>query len=129
MTVEFKNGKIIEKVPFSKKVAYDVANNLISAQFDGRGAISKYAVMNKFSVFSAYYTLISVDGVSFDWNAKKTVEMVGKQMIISFQAKDFDMVINQFLDQKTNCIYVENKVTAKKDMDFRDNLFANNSST
>ena len=84
MTVEFKNGKIIEKVPFSKKVAYDVANNLISAQFDGRGAISKYAVMNKFSVFSAYYTLISVDGVSFDWNAKKTVEMVGKQMIISF---------------------------------------------
>ena len=119
MTVEFKNGKIIEKVPFSQKVAYDVANNLISAQFDGRGAISKYAVMNKFSVFSAYYTLISVDGVSFDWNAKKTVEMVGKQMIISFKAKDFDMVINQFLDQKTNCIYVENKVTAKKDMDFR----------
>jgi len=119
MSVGYKDGKIIVDAPFHEDTLYDVANNLISAQFNGKGAISKYAVMNKFSVFSAYYTLMSVNGVAFDWAAKKHVEMVGKKQVTTFSAKDFDMEITQFLDQKNNCIYVQNKVSAKIDMDFR----------
>lgn len=119
MAVNYKDGRIVVEDAFHCDTLYDVANNLISAQFNGKGAISKYAVMNKFSVFSAYYTLMSVNGVAFDWNAQKTVTMVGKKQVTTFSAKDFDMEIIQFLDQKSNCIYVQNKVKAKKDMDFR----------
>ncbi len=119
MSVSYKDGKIIVDEAFHNDTNYDVANNLITAQFNGKGAIPKYAVMNKFSVFSAYYNLISVDGVAFDWNAQKHVEMVGKKQVTSFSTKDFDIEILQFLDQKSNCIYVQNKVKAKRDMDFR----------
>ena len=119
MSVSYKDGKIIVDDAYHADVCYDVANNLITAQFNGKGSITKYAVMNKFSVFSAFYNLISVDGVAFDWNAQKHVEMVGKKQVTTFKAKDFDMEVIQFLDQKNNCIYVQNKVTAKKDMDFR----------
>ena len=119
MSVSYKDGKIIVDEAYHKDVCYDVANNLITAQFNGKGCIPKYAVMNKFSVFSAFYNLISVNGVAFDWNAQKHVEMVGKKQVVTFSTKDFDMEVLQFLDQKNNCIYVQNKVTAKKDMDFR----------
>lgn len=119
MAVQYKDGKIIVNNLYHEATYYDVANNLITAQFDGKGAISKYAVMNKFSVFSAYYTMFSVDGVAFDWNAEKVVEMIGKKMVSKFGNKDFDIVLTQFLDDNTNCIYSEFKVTAKKDMDFR----------
>ncbi len=119
MSVSYKDGKIIVDGAFHEATHYDVANNLITAQFDGRGAISKYAVMNKYSVFSAYYTLISVDGVAFDWNAKKHVEMVGKKLVATFATKDFDMELTQFLDNNSNCIYTQNVVKAKRDIDFR----------
>ena len=95
-------GAIIVDEAFHNDTNYDVANNLITAQFNGKGAFPKYAVMNKFSVFSAYYNLISVDGVAFDWNAQKHVEMVGKKQVTSFATKDFDIEIMQFLDQKSN---------------------------
>ena len=119
MSVNYKDGKILVDDAYHADVCYDVANNLITAQFNSKGSITKYAVMNKFSVFSAFYNLISVDGTAFDWNAKKHVEMVGKKQVTTFSAKDFDMEVLQFLDQKNNCIYVQNKVTAKRDIDFR----------
>ena len=119
MSVNYKDGKILVDDAYHADVCYDVANNLITAQFNSKGSITKYAVMNKFSVFSAFYNLISVDGTAFDWNAKKHVEMVGKKQVTTFGAKDFDMEVLQFLDQKNNCIYVQNKVTAKRDIDFR----------
>ena len=92
MSVSYKDGKIIVDEAFHNDTNYDVANNLITAQFNGKGAIPKYAVMNKFSVFSAYYNLISVDGVAFDWNAQKHVEMVGKKQVTSFATKDISVV-------------------------------------
>ncbi len=119
MSVSYKDGRIIVDDAYHADTLYDVANNLITAQFNGKGSISKYAVMNKFSVFSAFYNLISIDGVAFDWNAKKHVEMVGKKQVTTFETKDFSMEVLQFLDQKKNCVYVQNTVTAKRDMDFR----------
>ena len=113
------NGEIIVGEKFHKKVCFDVANNLITAQFDGRGGISKYAVMNKYSVFSAFYPLYTINGIPIEYMSDKRVEMLGKKQITTFSEKGADFVITQFLDTKSNCIFVENKVTAKDcDIDF-----------
>ena len=112
-------GEIVVTEQFHKKVCFDVANNLISAQFDGRGGISKYAVMNKYSVFSAFYSLYSIDGKPLEYMCDKEVRMLGKKQITSFSEKDADIVVRQFLDRDHNCIYVENKVTAKRDLTFK----------
>lgn len=112
-------GEIIVNDKFHKKVNFDVANNLITAQFDGRGGISKYAVMNKYSVFSAYYSLYSIDGEPIEYMSDKEVRMLGKKQVTSFSEKGADIVITQFLDTKSNCIFVENKVTATRDLTFK----------
>lgn len=112
-------GEIVVTEQFHKKVCFDVANNLISAQFDGRGGISKYAVMNKYSVFSAFYSLYSIDGQPLEYMCDKEVKMLGKKQITSFGEKGADIVVRQFLDRDHNCIYVENKVTAKRDLTFK----------
>lgn len=113
-----KNGEIIASEKFHKKVCFDVANNLISAQFDGRGGISKYAVMNKFSVFTAFYPLFSIDGRPLEYMCDKTVEMLGKKQVTKFEEKNAQITVTQFLDTVHNCIYVENKVTAREDLVF-----------
>ncbi|MDE5756841.1 MAG: hypothetical protein K2I23_07110, partial [Clostridia bacterium] len=112
-------GEIVVTEQFHKKVCYDVANNLITAQFDGRGGISKYAVMNKYSVFSAFYSLYTIDGKPLEYMCDKEVRMLGKKQITTFSEKGADIVITQFLDRVHNCIYVENKVTAKQDLTFK----------
>ncbi|MDE7348191.1 MAG: hypothetical protein K2N53_00840 [Clostridia bacterium] len=112
-------GEIVVNEQFHKKVCYDVANNRITAQFDGRGGISKYAVMNKYSVFSAFYSLYTIDGRPLEYMCDKEVRMLGKKQITSFSEKGADIVITQFLDTENNCIYVENKVSAKQDLTFK----------
>ncbi|MDE6474150.1 MAG: hypothetical protein K2L70_03545 [Clostridia bacterium] len=112
-------GEIVVNEQFHKKVCYDVANNRITAQFDGRGGISKYAVMNKYSVFSAFYSLYTIDGKPLEYMCDKEVRMLGKKQITSFSEKGADIVITQFLDTENNCIYVENKVSAKQDLNFK----------
>ena len=105
MSVNYKNGAIVVNDLFAKSTKYDVANNLITAQFDGRGAISKYAVMNKYSVFSAYYSLYALNGKPLDWSSQKQVEMVGRRQITNFEEKEANIEIIQFLDRTHNCIY------------------------
>ena len=119
MSVKYgANGEIITSEKFHKKVCFDVANNLITAQFDGRGGISKYAVMNKFSVFTAFYPLFSINHQPLEYMCDKTVTMLGKKQITTFSEKNADFVITQFLDTTHNCIYVENAITAKEDLYF-----------
>lgn len=113
------NGDIIVSEKFHKKVCFDVANNLITAQFDGRGGISKYAVMNKYSVFSAFYSLYSIDSKPIEYMSDKRVTMLGKKQVTSFSEMGADIVITQFLDTKNNCIYVEHKVGATRDLTFK----------
>ncbi|MDE7070979.1 MAG: hypothetical protein K2O86_03280 [Clostridia bacterium] len=114
-----EKGEIIVKEQFHKKVCFDVANNRITAQFDGRGGISKYAVMNKYSVFSAFYSLYTINGQPLEYMSDKEVRMLGKKQVTSFSEKGADIVITQFLDRVNNCIYVENKVSAKEDLTFK----------
>lgn len=118
MGVTFKGGAIVASKPFSEKTCYDVGNNLVTAQFDGRGAVSKYAVMNKYSVFSSYYSLFSIDGVAFDWGTDKEVTMIGRKQTVAFSVPKADIRLIQFLDDNTNAVYLRAEVTAKRDLVF-----------
>ncbi|NCA68439.1 MAG: hypothetical protein EOM87_10325, partial [Clostridia bacterium] len=120
MGVNYIGGAIQAVSPFFEKSCYDVANNLISAQFDGRGAVSKYAVINKFSVFSSYYPLFSVNGAPVDYFTKKRVTMIGKKQVVEFSSSGADFVIKQFLDNNNNAVYSEVAISAAaSDIEFK----------
>ena len=118
MEYKLKSGKIITTGKMHERAFYDVSNNRITAQFDGRGGISKYAVMNKFSVFTNYYSLYTVDGVPFDYMEDKVVTMEGKRQITKIEHEKCKLTITQFLDNESNAIYVETAVEAKCDLTF-----------
>lgn len=118
----FKDGAITVEGVLADTAYYDVSNNRITAQFDGRGAISKYAVMNKFSVFSNYYSVYSVDGIPLDYSEPKTVTMCGKKQVTAISHPACDITITQFLDSGTNAIFVETEVEAKRDLYFSDTV-------
>ena len=130
MKRSFKDGAMVVDGVLADITYYDVSNNRITAQFDGRGAISKYAVMNKFSVFSNYYSIYSVDGVPLDWSEPKTVYMCGKKQVTEIKHAKCDIKITQFLDAGTNAIFVQTEVEAKQESEYSDtdNFGINNSS-
>ncbi len=118
MKNEYKGGGITAYGKLWEEALYDAGNNAITAQFDGRGAISRYAVMNKYEVFSKFYTLLTVDGVPLDYIRDKKADMVGRRQITTVYTDKADIHITQFLDNAHNCIYVQFSVDAKEDTDF-----------
>ena len=118
MKNEYKGGGITAYGKLWEEALYDAGNNAITAQFDGRGAISRYAVMNKYEVFSKFYTVLTVDGVPLDYIRDKKADMVGRRQITTVYTNKADIYITQFLDNAHNCIYVQFSVDAKEDTDF-----------
>ena len=118
MKNEYIGGGITATGKLWEEALYDAGNNAITAQFDGRGAISRYAVMNKYVVFSKFYTLLTIDSVPLDYMREKRAEMIGKRQTTTVYADGAEIEIVQFLDGKNNCIYVQYGVTAERDMDF-----------
>ncbi len=118
----FKGGAMVVEGVLADIAEYDVSNNRITAQFDGRGAVSKYAVMNKFSVFSNFYSVYSVDGVPLDYSEPKTVTMVGKKQVVRIAHPKCDIEITLFLDSGTNAIFVQTQVAAKQAIEFSDTV-------
>ncbi|MDR0751644.1 MAG: hypothetical protein LBF12_03525 [Christensenellaceae bacterium] len=116
--VTFNNGSIINNTEYHNRVLYATGNNKAAVEFDGTGAISKYAIMNKYSVFSCFYTLFSINGQSFNWDGEKSVEMNGRMQTISFKLPHCSMQIKQFLDESDNAIYSEFSVEANEKIRF-----------
>ena len=118
MSVIYKNGAIVYADAFHKKALYDISNNLLTAQFDGTGAIAKYAVINKWDFIECYYSQLAFNGKVFDIYTPKTVTMAGRMQITETETEDARLRITQFADDKTNALFEEYEVTAKKDVVF-----------
>ena len=119
MDIQFKDGAIVVKDKYLAKTAYDVSNNKITAQFDGRGAVTRYAVINKYSIFTLAASLYAIDGEQIDWSIPKRVEMIGKRQIVEYSTEKADFKLTQFLDDNSNAIYSRMEVTAKADLEYR----------
>lgn len=114
MKIDFENGAIVHYDDFCSRSFYDVSNNLLTAQFDGMGGISKYAVINKWDFFECYYNQMAINDRVFDLYTPKKVTMVGRKMVIETETEEAFIKIEQFADDATNAIFEEFTITAKK---------------
>ena len=111
-TQSFENGALVYSDVFSKRCFYDISNNLLTAQFDGTGSISKYAVVNKWDFIECYYNQMSVNGLPFDYYAEKRVEMCGRIQTVKAAFNGADITVRQFADSSTNALFTEFEVFA-----------------
>ena len=118
MSISFTKGAIVKSDVFHKDTFYDVSNYLATAQFDGKGNISRYSVVNKWEIFENFYTMLAIDDVQLDYYTDKKVTMLGKMQTVEFTVNDSEIIIRQFLDEKTNAIFCEYEILSKRDVDF-----------
>ena len=106
MALEFSEGKIISKVPFYKDVLYDVSNNLISVQFNGKGCVSKYSIINgrSFSENVAAFKIF-INNKEMFFKTPKKVEMIGRLQYITYETDYGEIKIVMFLHREHNCVF------------------------
>ena len=110
----FDNGALVYEGDFHERCFYDISNNLLTAQFDGRGAVSKYAVVNKWDFIECYFNQMSVNGEPLDFYAPKRVVMTGRMQTAETTFGGAEIVVKQFADSATNALFTEFEVTAKE---------------
>ena len=115
MPISFKDGAIVREMKFHEEALYDVSNNLLTAQFDGRFNLSKYAVVNKWDFIDCWYTMISLNGENLDYYCNKKVTMVGKIQTTEIDLPQSQIVVRQFVDNNVNAVFQEYEIIAKTD--------------
>ena len=115
MPISFKDGAIVREMKFHEDALYDVSNNLLTAQFDGRFNLSKYAVVNKWDFIDCWYTMISLNGENLDYYCNKKVTMVGKIQTTEIDLPQSQIVVRQFVDNNVNAVFQEYEIIAKTD--------------
>ncbi|MDR0855376.1 MAG: hypothetical protein LBN25_03295 [Christensenellaceae bacterium] len=118
MTKTLSDGAIIIAAPFFERVPYDVGNKLLNAQFDGRGNITRYAVINKFEATDGVSMIYSVNGAPLSYSEEKKVTLGGRKIGIEFAVKEADINISQFLSEADNAVITRIKIAATEDIKF-----------
>lgn len=117
MSITYQSGAIRKKDKLHNVTLYDVSNMLMTAQFDGRGNISRYAITNKWDVFDCFYSMLSINGKNWDYYLDKEVEMIGRIQRTKLNIDNCDVQISQFVDTNTNAVFTEYDIDSPSDKD------------
>lgn len=105
----YVDGAIVCTTDFQDECFYDVANLKAMAQFDGCGSITRYSIADKWEVLceESWYSGISINERPINDEVMKKVTMIGRNQIIELETQGLGITIVQFMDEKTNGVFVE----------------------
>ncbi|MDR3216889.1 MAG: hypothetical protein LBT55_05690 [Clostridiaceae bacterium] len=118
MKTSCKDGALIAQGKFYEDAPYDVGNKLLNVRFDGRGGVSRYAVIDKFESLEFLHLLMSFDGKPLNYAEEKRVTVSGRKMTIDFEVPGLDAQIVQFVPEEGNAVITRVKLSAKKGAEF-----------
>ena len=116
MKHEYQDGKIILHGRFWETALYNVANECISVQLDGKAGLCEYYAANKSDNYVAAYVraAFAVDGKTLDAFAPKTMEMIGRKQKITFRQDGVEFAIEQFLAPSINGLFTQITVQSER---------------
>lgn len=106
MMVEFNDGKIISECKSFQPVSYDVTNQSLIVRFDGKGCISKYAVLGEKVYYEADRASwkIYINGKELPFNTNKKVEMIGRTQQVTWTHPSGTITMKLFLEENTDSV-------------------------
>ncbi len=106
MSVSFKDGKIVYDGKSFQPVSYDVTNQNLIVRFDGKGCISKYAILGDKIYYEADKASwqIYINGKELPFNAEKRVEMLGRMQKITWKHELGTVEMCLFLEENCFCV-------------------------
>ena len=111
MEHEYRDGKIIIICKYFEDTTYHVSNERISVIFNGKGAVTGYALANESDMLHGCISLF-FKNAPIDIYCEKAVEMIGRCQIITVHLQDATFRIKQFLDASVNGVFASYEVVS-----------------
>lgn len=105
MKHSYQDGKIVIQDQYYKDAVYHVSNACISVIFNGKGAITGYALANEKDLLSSGSISLFRENAPIDIYSEKTVEMLGRCQTITVHLAGAELRIEQFLDASVNGVF------------------------
>jgi hypothetical protein len=92
---------------FWEKAAYDMGNSRVMAQADGCGAISRYAIADRYNVFvpDSFYGNCSLSGQAVGTHSIKEVYMLGRRQRVYVKERGVAISFHTFLDAESEAVF------------------------
>ena len=113
MNHTYKDGKIIIRDKYYNDAIYHVSNECISVIFDGKGAITGYALANEADMLRGSVAIYCGDE-HIDIYSDKTVEMIGRSQTVTVHFEGGELKITQFLDASLNGVFTSYELKSTK---------------
>lgn len=126
MKHSYKDGKIILSGQYWETAYYDIASDLLSAQFDGTGSVTKYILTGKNAhTINRTFLNFEIDGQPLDAYADKKVEMIGRFQNLTVKDDDYEILIEQFVGNGANGIFYDINFKSRTPHDVKAALYHN----
>ena len=124
MNISFENGRIVTTGALYDDVPYDVSNNSISVQFNGKGGINSYLKINDKVFFDGLQVFkLFVNGKEIAFNTKKRVECIGRTQTVIYYSALAEIKIVSVLNEKVNAVITKIEVTPMESISFDLGIF------
>lgn len=119
MNTHFENGKLVTHAKKFEKVLYNVANEKIMAQFDGKAGISQYSIANRGNILvdNSFYINLSFNNAVIPFDHEKTVTMIGRNQEVIYHVGEYVIKSTNFIDGGSNAIFTEIEFPGSDDLE------------
>ena len=102
-----EDGALCFEGQLHEKALYDLGNTKLLAQADGCGALSRFAVADRYNVFipDSYYVHCSLNDIAVSVHCGKTVSMLGRRQQLCFSERDTSVTWDTFLGEDGAAAY------------------------
>ncbi|MBR5987857.1 MAG: hypothetical protein IK037_04740 [Clostridia bacterium] len=106
--ISFENGKTVLRGKYYEAAKYDMSNESVAVQADGRGGLTSYRVANHPGdmLCSVLSLDVAAQGKRLSPYLPKTVEMVGRKQKITIKTNEGDVSVTTFLAKDTSGVFI-----------------------
>lgn len=115
--IQYQNGKIIIEKKLHEEAVFHVSNECQSAIFNGKGALSGYALANEKDYIKQNYLILVHNGKPVDVYSNTRVEMIGRSQTVVVSLDGAELTIEQFLDAEINGVFTSYRFVGKSKTD------------
>ncbi len=119
MNTSFENGRIVTTGILCDEVPYDVSNNSISVQFNGKSGINSYLKINDKKFFDGLQVFkFFVNGAEIAFDTQKRVESIGRTQTVTYYNELAQIKTVSVLNEKINAIITNVEIVPKESISF-----------
>ena len=119
MNTSFENGRIVTTGILCDEVPYDVSNNSISVQFNGKSGINSYLKINDKKFFDGLQVFkFFVNGAEIAFDTQKRVESIGRTQTVTYYNELAQIKTVSVLNEKINAIITSVEIVTNENISF-----------